>query len=69
MRNITLALLEETLLEIKAVAAKRGTSVSALLREKLEALVQEESNYEQAHREYMNVVDKGFRLGSVDISP
>ncbi len=64
MRNITLALPEETLREVKVLAAKRGTSVSAMLREKLEALVREESDYEQAHREFMDVVEKGFQLGT-----
>ncbi len=63
-QNITLALPKETLKHVKVIAAKRGTSVSALLKEKLESLVREESDYAQARREFMAVVDKGFDLGT-----
>ncbi len=63
-RNITLALPEETLREVKILAAKRGTSVSAMLREKRGALVQEQSDYETARRGFTEVVDKGFALGT-----
>ena len=63
-QNITLALPKETLRQVKIIAAKRDTSVSALLKEKLEDLVHEESDYEQAHREFMEVVDRGFDLGT-----
>ena len=38
-RNITLSLPEETLQEVKIIAAKRNTSVSALLGGMLEELV------------------------------
>ena len=62
-RNITLSLPKETLQQVKILAAKRDTSVSALLREKLEELLQE-SDYEQARREFMATVDKGFDLGT-----
>ena len=63
-RNITLALPEEMLREVKVIAAKRGTSVSAMLREKLKALVTDESDYEVARREFMDVANKGFELGT-----
>ena len=63
-RNITLALPEKTLRDVKVLAAKRGTSVSAMLRERLEAFVREESDYERARREFMAVVDEGFDLGT-----
>lgn len=63
-RNITLALPEETLREVKILAAKRGTSVSAMLREKLEALVQEESDYARAMREALGALERGYDLGT-----
>jgi predicted DNA-binding protein len=63
-RNITLALPEETLREVKVIAAKRGTSVSAMLREKLEALVQEESGYARARREALEALKHGYDLGT-----
>lgn len=52
-KRITLSLSEETLHKVKVLAAKRGTSVSAMLRERLEALVHDESDYERARREFM----------------
>lgn len=64
MRNITLALPEETLREVKILAAKRGTSVSAMLREKLEALVREESDYARAKREALAALEHGYDLGT-----
>lgn len=63
-RNITLSLPDETLRAAKVLAAKRETSVSALLREVLEALVREESGYEQARKEFMRVGEQGFDLGT-----
>ncbi len=64
MRNITLALPEETLREVKVIAAKRGTSVSAMLREKLEALVADESDYARAKREALAALEQGYNLGT-----
>jgi hypothetical protein len=63
-RNITLSLPEETLRSVKVLAAKRETSVSAMLSETLEALAREESGYEQARREFMSVAERGFDLGT-----
>lgn len=64
MRNITLALPEETLREVKVIAAKRGTSVSAMLRERLEALVREESGYDRAMRGALEALEQGYDLGT-----
>lgn len=64
LQNVTVALPKDVLRQVKVIAAKRGTSVSAILKEKLESLVREESDYEQARREFMAVVDKGFDLGT-----
>ncbi len=63
-RNITLALPEEMLREVKVIAAKRGTSVSAMLREKLEALVTDESDYALAKREALAALERGYDLGT-----
>ena len=63
-RNITLALPEKTLRDVKVLAAKRGTSVSAMLRERLEALVLEESDYERARQKALAALEQGFDLGT-----
>ena len=63
-RNITLSLPEETLQEVKIIAVKRNTSVSALLSGVLEDLVAKESGYRQAHQEFMALAEAGFDLGT-----
>ena len=63
-QNITLSLPKELLRQVKIIAAKRGTSVSALLREKLEETVLEADEYEQARRKAVALMDKGFNLGT-----
>jgi hypothetical protein len=63
-RTITLSFPEETLRAARVVAAKRDTSVSAMLAEVLESLIREESGYEQARREFMRIGEQGFDLGT-----
>ena len=63
-QKITLSLPKELLRRVKVIAAKRGTSVSALLTEKLEQIVLEADDYEQARRKAMALMDKGFELGT-----
>ncbi len=58
MRNI------KTLKEVKIIAAKRGTPVSAMLREKLEALVTDENDYALAKREALAALEHGYDLGT-----
>ena len=50
-RNITLSLPEETLREVKVLAARRGTSVSALLSETLTDILASEHGYAAAREE------------------
>ena len=47
-QNITLALDKQLLGKARALAAQRGTSVSALLADELRRMVEEETSYEQA---------------------
>lgn len=63
-RNITLKLPEETLKAVKILAAERDKSVSGMLTEALEQLIREDTGYEQARREFMQVVDSGADLGT-----
>lgn len=65
-RNLTLSLPEETVRAVKILAAKRDTSVSAMVSDALEALVREESGYELARRNFMRVAEQGFDLGTHD---
>jgi predicted transcriptional regulator len=63
-RNITLSLPEETLQEVKLLAVKRNTSVSALLSGMLSDLVAKETGYRQAQQEFMALAEAGFDLGT-----
>jgi hypothetical protein len=49
-RNLTVQLDEEIIHRAKVAAAKRGTSVSALVTQELERLVEADERYEEAHR-------------------
>lgn len=63
-RNITLSLPEEVLREAKVLAARRGTSVSALLTGTLVDLVERESGYAAAKERSLAVFEKGSDLGT-----
>jgi len=58
-RNITLSLPEEMLREAKVVAARRGTSVSALLAGALAELVERESGYAVARERNLAALGGG----------
>ena len=63
-RNITLSLPEEVLREVKIVAARKGTSVSALLAGALSELVERESGYAAAKERSLAVLGRGMELGT-----
>ncbi len=48
--NLTLQLDEDVIRRARIVAAKRGTSVSALVARELDGLVEQDARYEQAWR-------------------
>jgi hypothetical protein len=48
--NITLKLDAALLREVKIFAAEQGTSISALLTDRLEQIVRERNDYDQARR-------------------
>jgi hypothetical protein len=60
--NITLKLDSNLLREAKVLAAETGTSISALLAERLEQIVRERKNYERARRSAMTRLRKGMDL-------
>lgn len=63
-RNITLSLPEDTLREVKVLAARRGTSVSALLSETLTDLLARESGYAVARERNLAALGRGCDLGT-----
>jgi hypothetical protein len=61
--NITLKIEANLLKEARVLAAEEGTSVSAMLAERLETLVQERKGYQQARKRALSRLRAGFDLG------
>jgi hypothetical protein len=61
--NITLKIETDLLREARVLAAREGTSISALLAGRLEQMVRESKVYEQAHRRARTRLRQGFDLG------
>ena len=62
-QNLTIRLPVAVLRKARIVAAKRGTSISALVSEKIEEIAGDEEAYETAKRHAMRLLDRGFHLG------
>lgn len=63
-QEITLSIRKEVLRKAKSVAVKRGTSLSKLVSDALEAIASEEDTYEQAKRRQLVLMRDGLDLGS-----
>jgi hypothetical protein len=63
-QNITLSLPKETLLKVKLIAVKRETSVSGLLTQTLERLVEQEDAYAHARRRHLAWLEHSADLGT-----
>lgn len=63
-RNLTLKLDAALYKEVKVIAAKRDTSISALVSDKLAELVEEETGYAQAQARALALLEQGFDLGT-----
>jgi hypothetical protein len=62
-QNLTIRLPAKTVKKARIVAAQRGTSISALVAEKIEEVAGEDDAYEAARRHAVRLLDKGFHLG------
>jgi hypothetical protein len=62
-QNVTVSLEKSVLRKAKVLAARRETSISALLAQQIESLVGEDEAYERARRDAARLLEKGFRLG------
>jgi hypothetical protein len=63
-QNITLSLPKATLLKVKLLAVRRGTSVSGLLTGELERLVAEDEAYTRARQSYFARLETAADLGT-----
>ena len=62
-QNLTLKLPAETIRKAKIVAAERGTSISALVAEKIDELVGEDAEFQAAKRRALEWLKQGWHLG------
>jgi len=66
-QNITLAIDERILKRAKAIAARRGTSLSGLLAQELARLVERHSAYTRAKAKALVHLENPFPLGGAGI--
>ena len=59
-QNITVAIEPGLLKQARAIAARRGTSVSALLADELRDLIAEDRAYQAAHQNAKGLLKTGF---------
>ena len=62
-QNLTVRLASSTVRKARRVAAQRGTSISALVAEKIAEVAGEDDAYEAARRHAIGVLEDGFPLG------
>jgi len=62
-QNITLSIDRELIQFAKVLAAQRQTSVSRMLSEELQKLIEDSKNYESSKRQALDYISKGFHLG------
>lgn len=64
MKNLTLAIDEQVLDDVRQIAARRRTTVNALVRDYLTRIVSEESRIEEARRGLLDLMEASpARLG------
>lgn len=61
--NVTVSIDEKLAREAKVLAAKRGTSLSRLVAERLESLVGDDRRYESARRRALKQMEAGIATG------
>ena len=65
--NITVAIEPGLLKKARAVAARRGQSVSALLADVLRELVEEDARYASAHKRALSLFQSPLPLGGAPL--
>lgn len=62
-RNLTLQLDGDVIRNARVIAAKRSTSLSRMVAEQIEQIVQADSAYRASEREALKILHRGFHLG------
>jgi hypothetical protein len=61
--NVTLKIDAGLLREVRILAAQEGTSISAMLADRLEQIVRERKNYDRSRRRALVRLSQGLSLG------
>ena len=62
-QNITLSIDKKLIKNARVLAAQRQTSVSRMLSEELQKLIEDSNKYELAKKQALNYISRGFHLG------
>ena len=62
-QNITLSIDKELIKNARVLAAQRQTSVSRMLSEELQKLIEDSNKYELATKQALDYISRGFHLG------
>lgn len=65
-QNITLSLSAQTLKKARVLAAERGTSVSGLLTQQIEELVDKNDSYQRAKESALAMLRSGFGFEGIE---
>ena len=68
-QNITLSIDKELIKNARVLAAKRQTSISRMLGEELQKLIEDSKEYDRAKKRTLNYIAKGFHIGGGIIVP
>jgi hypothetical protein len=63
-QNLTISLDRQTIRKARILAARRLTSVSELLADRIELLAGQEETYEGAEHQARRLLDQGFHFGN-----
>ena len=63
-QNVTLSIPKGILRKVKLIAVQRETSLSGLLTQTLEKLVQQENAYDHARQRHLQWLEQGADLGT-----
>lgn len=62
--NVTIRIDEKLARQAKILAAKRATSLSAMVAEWLRSVTAQESEYEKARKDHVALMRRGLKLGT-----
>ena len=64
-QNITLSIEKEIIKNARVLAAKRQTSISRMLGEELQKLIEDSKEYDRAKNQALNYIAKGFHMPAI----